>query len=155
MAPDVIGRGGLEYAATKAGLADVTDKIILEITERGFPDKQALEALGFRGHTKVAIDDFGTGDANLMQMSQMDADIIKLDKYFIDQITREGSIPRIVKGLVAFAEAMEFGIIAEGVESEIQVNALKSLNVDMAQGWFYSKPLGTKAFIQYHGQKKH
>lgn len=148
--PDALGRGSLEYAATKAGLIDVADKVILEITERGFPDKQALESLAFRGNTKVAIDDFGTGSANVMQMSQMDADIIKLDKYFIDQITSENNIPKIVKGLVAFAHAMDFEIIAEGVESDTQVKVLKSLDVHMAQGWFFSKSLNTTDFVTFH-----
>lgn len=148
--PDVLGRGGLEYAATKAGLIDVADKLILEITERGFPDKQALESLEFRGSTKVAIDDFGTGDANVMQMSQMAADIIKLDKFFIDQITDEKNIPKIVKGLVAFAHAMDFEIIAEGVETEVQAKAIESLGVQMAQGWFYSKPLVASDFVSFH-----
>lgn len=150
--PDVLGRGSLEYAATKAGLIDVADKLILEITERGFPDEQALEALKLKGSTKVAIDDFGTGDANIMQMSQMTADIIKLDKYFVDQIRDEDNAPKIVKGLIAFAHAMDFEIIAEGVENEIQAKTLKSLGTNMAQGWFYSKPLNTADFIKFHNE---
>jgi len=149
--PDVLGRGALEYAATKAGLMDVLDKLMLEITERGFADKQALDSLKFRGKTiMVAIDDYGTGDANMMQLSQMDADIIKLDKYFIDQIIDENTIPKIVKGLVAFAKAMDYEIIAEGVEFDTQVKVLKSLGVQMAQGWFYSKSLITEDFIKFH-----
>ena len=148
--PDVVGRGGLEYAATKAGLMDVSEKLIFEITERGFLDKQALDSLEFRGKIKVAIDDYGTGDANIMQMSQMDADIIKLDKYFIDQITEVNSVPKIVNGLVAFAKAMDNEIIAEGVESSAQVKVLKSLGVQMAQGWYYSRSLNAVDFIKFH-----
>jgi sensor c-di-GMP phosphodiesterase-like protein len=148
--PEIIGRGGLEYAATKAGLIDVADKLILEITERGFPDEQAIESLAFRGEIKIAIDDFGTGDANLIHYSQMDADVIKLDKYFIDQIVSEQPIPKIVKGLTAFALAMDLELIAEGVESEFQVNTLKELGVHMAQGWYFSKSLVAESFIKYH-----
>jgi sensor c-di-GMP phosphodiesterase-like protein len=148
--PDVIGRGNLEYAATNAGLIDIADKLIIEITERGFPDEQALEALKLKGKTRVAIDDFGTGDANIMQMSQMNADIIKLDKYFVDQITSENNVPKIVKGLIAFAHAMDFEIIAEGIETDIQARTLKSLGTHMAQGWLYSKPLNAADFINFH-----
>ncbi len=148
--PEIIGRGGLEYAAIKSGLVEVLDKIVLEITERGFPDKLALETLGtLNGHVKVAIDDFGTGDANMLQLSQLQADIIKLDKHFIDQITDKEKIPKIVKGLVAYAKAMEFEIIAEGVETKIQAEVLNSLGVDMAQGWCFSKPLKPKEFIEF------
>lgn len=147
--PEVIGRGALHYAVSKAGLTDVTDKLVMEITERGFPDKLALDSLGFRGNTKIAIDDFGTGDTNLMQLSQLDADIIKLDKYFVDQI-KDAWAPKIVKGLVAYAEAMEFEVIAEGVELEVQAKVLKGLGVQMAQGWHFSKPLKVKQFLEFY-----
>jgi sensor c-di-GMP phosphodiesterase-like protein len=150
--PELVGRGGLEYAADKANLMGVKDKLILEITERGFPDQLALDTIGLTDNVKVAIDDFGTGDANLLQLSQMDADIIKLDKYFIDQITDEQNIPKIVKGITAYALAMDLEIIAEGVESQVQVNVLKQLGVHMAQGWHFSKPLVVDNFINYHAQ---
>ena len=98
----------------------------------------------------MAIDDFGTGDANMMQLSKMRADIIKLDKFFVDQITEENVAPKIIKGLVAFAKAMDFEIIAEGVETNLQVNLLKALNVEMAQGWFFSKPQRADSFVAYY-----
>ena len=149
--PEIIGRGGIEYAANNAGLLDVADRLILEITERGFPDKQAIETLPFiRGKTKIAIDDFGTGDANIVHYSQMDADVIKLDKYFIDQIIEGQPLPKIIKGLTAFALAMDLELIAEGVESAYQVDVLKSLGVHMAQGWYFSRPLSAEAFMQFH-----
>lgn len=147
--PDSIGRGFLQYAAEKAGLIPVADKLLLEITERGFPDQQALDALLLRGKTKLAIDDFGTGDANLYQLSQMDADIIKMDKIFVDQI-KDQTPPKIVKAIIAYALALECEIIAEGVESDFQVEALKSLGVHMAQGWYFSKSLRVKDFIAFY-----
>lgn len=149
--PEVFGRGGLEYAALKSGLNKFSDKIILEITERGFPDEQGLEAISSASlGVKIAIDDFGAGDANLLELSKMDADIIKLDKFFIDQITSETHIPKILKGLVAFAKAMDFKIIAEGVETSVQAKVMKLLEVDMVQGWYYSKPLDAEEFIAFH-----
>jgi len=147
--PDIIGRGILQYAAEKAGLIPVADKLLLEITERSFPDKQALDALLLRGKTKLAIDDFGTGDANLLQLSQMDADIIKMDKYFVDQIKDE-TPPKIVKAITAYALALECEIIAEGVEADFQVEALKGLGVHMAQGWYFSKSLRVEDFIAFY-----
>ena len=149
--PELLGKGGLEYAANKSGLVKVVDKLIFEITERGFPDESGLEALSSnKGRVKVAIDDFGAGDANLMQLSQLEADFIKLDKYFIDQIMIEEEIPKIIKGLVGFAKGMGLGIIAEGVETQIQANVLKKLGVDMAQGWLFSKPLNVDSLIEFH-----
>jgi len=153
--PELLGRGGLEYAAMKSGLIDVADKLILEVTERGFPDSLGLEALvNINGRVKVAIDDFGTGDANLLELSKMEADIIKLDKYFIDQIISTTNIPKIVKGLIALAQAMDLDIIAEGVETEVQTEVLRGLNVQMAQGWFFSKPLRAEKFIHFHTENR-
>jgi len=149
--PEIFGRGGLEYAALKSGLMKLADKIILEITERGFPDQLGLDAISSaRTKVKIAIDDFGAGDANLLELSKMEADIIKLDKFFIDQITSDTDIPKIVKGLVAFAKAMDFEIIAEGVETKVQAKVIEQLGVEMAQGWHYSKPLTAKDFIAFH-----
>lgn len=151
--PELLGRGGLKYAAMKSGLIDVLDKIVLEITERGFPDKLGLETLSSnKGRVKIAIDDFGTGDANLLHLSQIEADIIKLDKYFIDQIKPDKEIPKIVLGLIAFTKAMDCQIIAEGVESQTQAKAMLDLDVDMAQGWYFSKPLQADSFIEFHRQ---
>lgn len=152
--PEIIGRGGLQYAVEKSGLIHCLDKLIMEITERGFPDQLALDTLGeIKGRVKVAIDDFGTGDANMMRLSQLTADIIKLDKYFVSQITTTNPEPKIVTGLVAFAKAMGFDIIAEGVENQLQVDTLTSLKVDMAQGFFFSHPLMPEEFVQFHNQR--
>jgi len=145
--PEIIGRVGIKFAAERAGLMDVGHKIIFEITERGFPDDIALQSLNqpeFPG--RIAIDDYGAGDANLMQLSQMNANIIKIDKKFIDQIKKGQEFPKIIKGLVAFATVMEVEIIAEGIETKFQMDSLKELGVQMAQGWFFSKPLRAEAF---------
>ena len=151
VSPDIIGRGGGLYAVKKAGLIDVLDKLMLEVTERGIHDEQTLKGLfGAKGRTKIALDDFGTGDANLLQLSQMPADVLKMDKYFVDQITTVDNIPKIVKALTAFALAMDFELIAEGVESEVQVEVLRDLGVQMGQGWYFSKPLLADKFIQFH-----
>ena len=147
--PEALGQGALEYVAHKAGLAEVADQLIIEITERGFADRLALEALRSRGNTKIAVDDFGTGDANLMHLSQIAPDIIKIDKYFVDQIRDDLPIPKIVKGLVAFALAMDCELVAEGVESQIQIEVLKDLGVQMAQGWYFSKPLTAASFEDF------
>jgi len=148
--PEVLGRGGLEYVAIKSGLYEVVDKIILEVTERGYPDSLGLEALmSNKGRVKVAIDDFGTGDANLLHLSKIDADIIKLDKYFVDQIKPDKTVPKIVHGLIAFAKAMGLEIIAEGVETEMQAAVMREKDVEMAQGWYFSKPLKSDAFMEF------
>ena len=146
--PEILGRGGLIYALQNAGLEDQAHKLIIEITERGFPDSQGLESLEFRGKTKVAIDDFGAGDSNLRELSRIEADVLKIDKFFIDRI-EDDRVPKIVKAIVGYAQAMEFEIIAEGVEHEQQATVLRDLGVHMAQGWLFSKSLRAKDFLKF------
>ncbi|MCG6939358.1 MAG: EAL domain-containing protein [Gammaproteobacteria bacterium] len=67
-------------------------------------------------------------------------------------MTNEDNVPKIVKGLIAFAHAMDFEIIAEGIETDIQAKTLKSLGTHMAQGWLYSKPLNAPDFINFHSE---
>ena len=149
--PDMIGRGGMLYAAQKAGLTDLLDKIMLEVTERGLADEQAIESIrnASRYGIRVALDDFGTGDANLLEISKLDAHIIKLDKYFIDQLVEDEPVPAIIRGLIGFAHGMGMELIAEGVETEYQLQTLRALGVEMAQGWQISKPLSAEEFIGF------
>jgi sensor c-di-GMP phosphodiesterase-like protein len=151
--PELIGRGGILRAAQKANLLDIKDQLIMEITERGVPDEQAINTLQeFSHEINVAIDDFGTGDLNLVHVAKLPAHIVKMDKVFVDEIKTEQHIPRIVRGLVAFAKALEAKVIAEGVETETQIRVLKLLGVDMAQGWYFSKSLPREAFIEFHNR---
>ena len=148
--PEIIGRGDIRFIAEKAGLMDVLHKIIFEITERGIPDELSMQNLNHRDFpSRIAIDDYGVGDANLIQLSQMNANIIKIDKIFVDQIIEGQEIPKFTKGLIAFASAMDMEIIAEGIETKFQMDVLKELGVQMAQGWFFSKPLRAEAFKEF------
>jgi sensor c-di-GMP phosphodiesterase-like protein len=152
--PEIIGRGGIVNAVKKAGLLDVTEKFIFEITERGVPDQIAIEALDSAKGIHVAVDDFGTGDLNLLDLSKLDIHVIKIDKHFIDEIVNKDSSPKMIRGLIALAREFEAVIIAEGVETEIQVSKLEEFGVDMVQGWFFSKSLPAEAFIKFFNEKQ-
>lgn len=149
--PDMIGRGGMMYAAQKANLSDMLDKIVLEVTERGLADQQAIDSIrnAHKYGIRVALDDFGTGDANLLEISKLSAHIIKLDKYFIDQLVEDAPVPAIIRGLIGFAHGMDMELIAEGVETDYQLQTLRELGVEMAQGWQISKPLRAVDLIEF------
>lgn len=153
--PELIGRGGIAYAIDKAGLLDVAHKITLEITERGLLDQTALDAINAKGlNCKIAVGDFGTGHANLLQLSKIEADIIKIDKAFIEQMTTDRWVSRMISGLSAFARVLGTELIAEGVESKSQVELLRSLGVSMGQGMYFSKPINAEAFLPFYKKIK-
>lgn len=129
----------------------------VEILERslGVADDRAREVaeklheIGFR----VAIDDFGTGESSLSLISKVPADILKLDRKFMLGVQAASSSSddelKVVRQIVEMARQLGKETICEGVETEQQVNFLRSINCDYVQGFFYSKPLSEKDFIEY------
>ena len=149
--PEILGRGGLEYAAASAGLNDVLDRIVLEITEHGVPDAIGVAAINKAraAGVRVALDDVGINDANLLVLSRVNVDIIKLPKSFADSLLDEEGAPANLTGLRALMKATNVQVIAEGVETARQVEILKEAGVSMAQGWYFSPTLPAEAFQAY------
>jgi sensor c-di-GMP phosphodiesterase-like protein len=120
-------------------------QIVLEVTERNeLPDLakaaavvRELRELGFR----VAMDDVGVGHSGLSQIKGLGANIIKIDKFFVDTITEDGSAIAIVEMLVRLARDLKMTVIAEGIETPEQVRALIECGVEEGQGYIVSPPL--------------
>lgn len=131
--------------------------IEVEILERslGVADDRAREVaeqlheMGFR----VSIDDFGTGESSLSLISKIPADIIKIDRKFMlgikDASSSSDDELKVVRLIVEMAHQLGKETICEGVETEQHVNVLRSINCNYVQGFFYSKPLSEKDFIEY------
>jgi EAL domain-containing protein (putative c-di-GMP-specific phosphodiesterase class I) len=120
-------------------------QVMLEITERTeLPDLdraaavvRELRELGFR----VAMDDVGVGHSGLSQMKGLGVNTIKIDKFFVDTITEGGSAATIVETLARLARDLHMTVIAEGIETFEQVQALIACGVEEGQGYLVSPPL--------------
>jgi len=127
--------------------------IEIEITERAiaYNDKQLIETMENlkEGGYKISIDDFGTGYNSLMSICEIPFDILKIDKYFIDRINRV-DISELINHLLEYSHSFGKIVIAEGVETEEQVNILKKMKCDKVQGYFFSKPLLPKDFEGFY-----
>jgi sensor c-di-GMP phosphodiesterase-like protein len=129
-----------------------TRQIVLEITERDKLDDIAraaelvreLRDLGFR----VAIDDVGVGHSGLSQLKALGATTMKIDKFFVDTITRDGSTTAIVEMLVRLAKDLTMTVIAEGIETEDQLQALLACGVEEGQGYLVSPPVPIAKFAE-------
>ena len=127
-------------------------QIVLEVTERqpieNLTDTRrvvaALQGLG----VKVAIYDVGTGHSGLSYMLKLGVDIIKIDKLFIDSLGTDRYSNTIIETLIDLALNMRMEVIAEGVESFEQVLHLRDLGIRAAQGFVFSPPLPSSAFLQ-------
>jgi sensor c-di-GMP phosphodiesterase-like protein len=152
--PEILGRGGLEYTATKTGLAVLRRQIILEVTERGLPDRLGLAALeaASRSGARIALDDVMLSGANLAILSRCPLDIIKIDRSLVSQITPECPCPAWLGGLSALLQSTRVEVIAEGVEKEAQVAALRASGVPMAQGYYFSPPIPAEELKAYYSR---
>ena len=152
--PEILGRGGLEYAAQKSGLHDVRHKIVLEITERGVPDQLGLHAidLAARQGVRIALDDVRIDPANVMVLSRCNAQIIKIDKSVLLDNGVSGTLPRWAEALSVLLKTTDLEVIAEGVETAKQLAMLRAAGVRRVQGHYFSAPLGADAFLHYFRQ---
>ena len=104
-----------------------------------------LRSLGF----KIAIDDFGTGYNSIKNLVDFEADAIKIDKYFIDRISEE-KIRNLLRSTIKTIHGIGLKAVAEGVETKEQLEVLIDLDCDFIQGYYFSKPLLPKDFIEYY-----
>lgn len=125
----------------------------LEITETFFTQKyllvedtiQELMELGVR----LAIDDFGTGYSSLSQLCEFNINNIKIDKSFIDGVDKNINKSKVVKAIISLAESLNINLIAEGVETQGELNFLKENKCTVAQGYLFSKPVERKTSKDY------
>jgi diguanylate cyclase (GGDEF)-like protein/PAS domain S-box-containing protein len=142
-------------ALTVSGLP--ADLLELEITEGSVMENpqeaiQILERLGRMGVT-LAIDDFGTGYSSLAYLKLFPIDHLKIDRSFVADIETDLNDRAIAFGTIALAHSLGLRVIAEGVETEDQLELLRTNGCDEVQGYLMSKPLnGAAAFAYLHGR---
>ncbi len=93
----------------------------------------------------ISIDDFGTGYSSLSLLHNIDADVIKLDKSFVDMITEDKKSAVLIESVITIAQKLDMQTIAEGVETKEQGKALVDMGCNYAQGYYYSRPVDYKA----------
>jgi len=148
--PSLIVSGALESALPSGGL----NHLMLEITEHAVVADyerlgSALEPLRKRG-LRIAIDDAGAGYASMLHIVNLHPDIIKLDMSLTENIDTDTRRRALARALIAFARDIASTICAEGVETERELEMLRSLGVDLAQGHYLNKPMSLDAAMHLH-----
>jgi len=103
-----------------------------------------LRAMG----VNIALDDFGTGYSSLVYLTQLPANVLKLDRAFIRNLAADPRQQAIVESIVKLAQALDYQIVAEGVEEEEQLNLLTSMGCDLIQGYLISRPVPPDDFAE-------
>jgi diguanylate cyclase (GGDEF)-like protein len=139
--PDLAGEIG--EAVRISGLAPAD--LVLEITETTLvhdADAAAIELRKLKDlHVELALDDFGTGFSSLTHLYEFPIDIIKIDRSFIAAIGVDSRRPDLVKALVELGRTLGLVVVAEGVEQAAQLDYLRSIGCERAQGYYFAKPL--------------
>jgi sensor c-di-GMP phosphodiesterase-like protein len=149
--PEVFGRGGLEYAAAKAHVLDLASRFVVEITERGVPDKLGIDELNSRPRrgVLVALDDVGESDTGYLVAADVHVDILKIEKAAVEKITRATLEPQEIASFSSLIRTSGVSVVAEGVEEDAQVDKLRSFGIELAQGWLFSRPLTVDRLMDY------
>lgn len=120
------------------------DKVILEITEDVFiADIKRVNRIVDKLHdlgVQISIDDFGTGYSSLNYLINIDFDEMKIDKSFIDRVLEDDKVFKLFEILCKIAEVYGYHIVAEGVETNEQLEKIKSTSLKIIQGYLFSKP---------------
>src|SRR6185436_8046872 len=130
-------------AITRAGIGasaltvEITEDIVMADIVAAKPQLDELHGLGVR----IAIDDFGTGYSNLALLRQFAADFVKIDRSLINGLDSERGGSEFVRLILSLAHELGFAPIAEGVETEAQLEELRRLECKMAQGFLFARPM--------------
>ena len=116
---------------------ELTESLVVDNPEKTIVMLTALKEMGIR----LSIDDFGTGYSSLSYLSQFPLDILKIDKSFINQMETNNKGLALTQTIIAIAHNLSLEVVAEGVETEQQLNLLRKLSCEYVQGYFFSKPI--------------
>jgi len=116
---------------------EITETAIFDDADRAADTLYKLRQMGFR----IALDDFGTGYSSLYNIRKFALDCLKIDRSFIDGMGRERESAAIVHSIIHLGRALGLGIIAEGVETEAQMQALRVAGCSHMQGYLLSRPV--------------
>jgi diguanylate cyclase (GGDEF)-like protein len=127
----------LEIELTESMLIDDSESVVCTMTE-----------LGKMG-VSIAIDDFGTGQSSLRYLKRFNVDTLKIDRSFVKDTPTDPEDSAIAKAVIALGHGLGLKVVAEGVETNEQLDFLRAQGCDQLQGYLLSRPLGADAFAAW------
>lgn len=115
---------------------EITESMLMEDLDENIEKLRALRAMGMQ----IALDDFGTGYSSLSYLTRLPINSLKIDRSFISNLTKDSEQVAIVSAVISLARALNYKVVAEGVETEEQISLLRLLRCDEAQGYLLGKP---------------
>ena len=138
----IVEEAGLKPSQLKL---EITESLLLDNRLLTLKVFQRLQAMGFY----LSLDDFGTGYSSLSYLHRFPINTLKIDRSFVNSMEPGKSSFEIVRTITSLARTLKMDVVAEGIETEAQLNYLKSLSCEMGQGYFFSKPLPSAEATAY------
>jgi len=140
----------------KSGI--IPQQVELEITETALmtnpkESKLYLQKIYDEG-VQLSLDDYGTGYSSLAYLSSFPIHILKIDQIFVSAISEKPAVKQIVKSTIELAHQLGYKVVAEGVESKENLDALIDLGCDMAQGFYFAKPMKYEELLKWLSANK-
>jgi EAL domain-containing protein (putative c-di-GMP-specific phosphodiesterase class I) len=117
-------------------ILEITESVFIQDSERALLVLDDLKDLGIR----LALDDFGTGYSSLSYLKRFPVDIIKIDRSFIADLDQNSASHTIVDAVVGLAHGLGMTVVAEGVETEEQLDRITRMGCDYCQGFYFARP---------------
>ena len=132
-------RGLLESSGIPAKQLEleITESIMIESMDKAMNCINEIKKMG----VLIAIDDFGTGYSSLSYLNSFPADLLKIDKSFIDKMNTGSSAKQYVAAIISMGHILGFDVISEGVEEQEQLETLREIGCDYIQGYIWGRPL--------------
>ena len=119
---------------------EITESIMIDSVDKALSCIDELKSMG----VQIAIDDFGTGYSSLSYLNRFPANLLKIDKSFIDAMNTSESSRQYVAAIISMGHIMGFDVISEGVEEDEQLKTLKDIGCDFVQGFVWGRPLSAE-----------
>ncbi|MGH9019256.1 MAG: EAL domain-containing protein, partial [Acidimicrobiales bacterium] len=132
---DIVNASGVDRDTL---LLEVTETTVMRDPDHAIAVLETLKANGMH----ICIDDFGTGYSSLSYLKRLPVETIKIDRSFVDGLGQDPEDTAIVRAVIGMADSLQLLCVAEGVETPDQVDALRALGCQIAQGFLFGRPLG-------------
>jgi EAL domain-containing protein (putative c-di-GMP-specific phosphodiesterase class I) len=119
---------------------EITESIMIDSVDKALQCIAEIKSMGIQ----IAIDDFGTGYSSLSYLNRFPANLLKIDKSFIDKMNTNESSRQYVAAIISMGHIMGFDVISEGVEEPEQLETLRSIGCDYIQGFLWGRPLSAE-----------
>jgi diguanylate cyclase (GGDEF)-like protein len=124
---------------------EITEGVMMHDVERAASKLRAIKSLGVR----LALDDFGTGYSSLSYLRSFPVDVVKIDKIFVDEIEHDRGAAALVQAILRLGLGLSFEVVAEGIETQEQLDSLLDLGCRYGQGYLLARPLSPPQLAEF------